>query len=377
MAVNGMLKGFDARGRIELPRFARDVPPMAAARSRPHRTPQRLERDQRRIRVLWNPKAGRKGGLPTNYSTFDTIVDLMGRNGLGEELIETASEEEAIEQAKDAVAHDYDVVVAAGGDGTIGLVGRQLLGTRCALGILPVGSVMNIPRMLGLSREMERAAEVISAGFVRAIDVGQVGDHIFYETASVAMYAAASRDLALVDDGDYGAILRSLEAAVRFRPSEMTIELDGDRTIETAALLVVVANGPYMGAGLTVAPEAIARRRVVRRPGLHARDEGGAHPLPRERRLRPTRRGPPRPDRARSDRAHHQPGTAPGARRFPRPRDDAGGVSEPCRCPSSGGARPADGSRMTTPHGDEDELGPSPDDRRTKLSRLRPDEQFL
>jgi diacylglycerol kinase family enzyme len=36
----------------------------------------------------------------------------------------------------------------------------------------------------------------------------------------------------------------------------MTIELDGERTIETAALLVVVANGPYMGAGLTVAPDA-------------------------------------------------------------------------------------------------------------------------
>lgn len=256
MVVTGTRNGINARGRIELPRPARDYPLLAPPRSRPHRTTPRLERDQRRIRVLWNPDAGRKGGLPTNYSTFDTIVDLMGRHGLGEELIATASEEEAIEQAQDAVAHDYDVVVAAGGDGTIGLVGRQLLGKRCALGILPVGSVMNIPRMLGLSRDIERAAEVISAGFVRAIDVGQVGDRIFFEAGSVAMYAAASRDMALVDDGDYGAILRSLEAAVRFRPSDMTIELDGARTIETAALLVVVANGPYMGAGLTVAPEA-------------------------------------------------------------------------------------------------------------------------
>jgi len=39
--------------------------------------------------------------------------------------------------------------------------------------------------------------------------------------------------------------------------------------------------------------------------------------------------------------------------------------------------RLADGSRLTTPYGDEDELGPSLDDRRTKLSRLRPGEQFL
>jgi diacylglycerol kinase (ATP) len=256
MATSGIPGVVDGRGWVEPLRFARDVRPLVPARSQPRRTTPRPERDQRRIRVLWNPRSGRKGGLPTNSSTFDAILDLMGRNGLGEELIETSSEEEAVEQARDAVAHDYDVVVAAGGDGTIGVVGRQLLGTRCALGILPAGSIMNIPRMLGLSREMERAAEVISAGFVRAIDVGQVGDRIFYETASVALYAAAARDLALVDDGDYGAILRSLKAAVRFRPSEMTIELDGDRTIETAALLVVVANGPYMGAGLTVAPEA-------------------------------------------------------------------------------------------------------------------------
>jgi len=222
------------------------------------RMPGLVERDlsRRRIRVLWNPTSGRKGGLPTNYSTFSSILDLMSRHGLGEELIATASEEEAVERARDAVARDYDVVVAAGGDGSIGLVGQQLLGTRCALGILPAGSVMNIPRMLGLSRDMEQAAEVIGAGLVRVIDVGQVGERIFYEAGSVAMYAAASRDLALVDEGDYGAILRSLEAAARFQPSAMTIELDGERTIETAALLVVVANGPYMGAGLTVAPEA-------------------------------------------------------------------------------------------------------------------------
>jgi hypothetical protein len=39
--------------------------------------------------------------------------------------------------------------------------------------------------------------------------------------------------------------------------------------------------------------------------------------------------------------------------------------------------RLADGTRLTTPYGDDDELGPSLDDRRTKLSRLRPGEQFL
>jgi diacylglycerol kinase family enzyme len=211
--------------------------------------------DERRIRVLWNPTSGRKGGIPTNRGSRRMLLELMPRYGLGDELIEPGSESEAIEAATDAVQRGYDVVVAAGGDGTIGLVGRQLIGTRTALGILPLGSVMNIPRMLGLPRDPDEAARIIAEGHVRSIDVGQVGDRIFYEAGSVGMHAAATRELPLVDRGDYGAIVRSIAAAFRYRPSEMVIELDGDRRIVVKAVVVAVANGPFMGPGLPVAPE--------------------------------------------------------------------------------------------------------------------------
>ena len=70
------------------------------------------------------------------------------------------------------------------------------------------------------------------------------------------MHAAATRELPKVDKGDYGAIVRSIAAAFRYRPSDVRIELDGDRTIEAKVVAVAVANGPYMGPGLPVAPEA-------------------------------------------------------------------------------------------------------------------------
>jgi diacylglycerol kinase (ATP) len=211
---------------------------------------------ERRIRVLWNPSSGRKGGIPTNRASYEAILELMARHGLGDELLETDSEDEATEAARDAVGQGYDVVVAAGGDGSIGLVGRQLLGTRTALGILPLGSVMNIPRMIGLPRDLEEAAEVLGAGHLRHIDVGRVGDLVFFEAGSVGMLAAVSLEATKADEGHYGAILRTVLAAVRYRPSRMTLELDEGRTIETRALLVAVANGPFMGVGFTVAPEA-------------------------------------------------------------------------------------------------------------------------
>jgi diacylglycerol kinase (ATP) len=185
------------------------------------------------------------------------LLDLLSRHGLGDELIEPDSEQEAVEAAADAVDRAYDVVVAAGGDGTIGLVGRQLMGTRTALGILPLGSVMNIPRMLGLPRDPEAAADILADGHLRSIDVGQVGDRIFYEAGSVGLHAAATRELPSVDRGDYGALVRSVVAALRYRPSVIRIELDGDRTIVANAVGVTVANGPFMGPGVAVAPEAL------------------------------------------------------------------------------------------------------------------------
>jgi diacylglycerol kinase (ATP) len=220
-------------------------------------TPERARADERRIRVLWNPTAGRKGGIPTNRSTREMLLELLTRHGLGDELIEPGSESEALEAAADAVRRGYDVVVAAGGDGTIGLVGRQLLGTGTALGILPLGSVMNIPRMLGLPRDPEEAVRVLADGHVRSIDVGQVGDRIFYEAGSVGLHAAATRELPKVDRGDYGAIVRSIAATLSYRPSDVRIELDGDRTIAVKAVAVAVANGPFVGPGLAVAPEAL------------------------------------------------------------------------------------------------------------------------
>jgi diacylglycerol kinase (ATP) len=208
------------------------------------------------MRVIWNPESGRKGGLPTNRASRDMLLDLMARHGLGEDLIETGSEEEAVQAARDAVDREDEAVVAAGGDGTIGLVGRHVVGTRTALGILPLGTVMNIPRMLGLPRDLEDAARIVSEGHVLSIDVGQIGDRVFYEAGSVGLHAAISRELPKVDEGDYAAIVRSIWTAFRYRPSRMTIELDGHRTVETRALLVAVANGPFMGAGFTVAPDA-------------------------------------------------------------------------------------------------------------------------
>ncbi|MDQ3871304.1 MAG: YegS/Rv2252/BmrU family lipid kinase [Chloroflexota bacterium] len=209
----------------------------------------------RRIRVIWNPRAGAKAGLPTNTTNVEQVRELMARHHLGDELVETGSDEDAVGQARDAVQARYDAVVAAGGDGTVGTVARQLLDTDVALGLLPIGSVMNIARSLGIPRELEGAAEIVAAGHRQAIDVGEANGTVFFEVASVGLSAALFAEANRVDQGAYHGFLGAIRVLVQFRPRRMRVHLD-EGPVATRALMVAVANGPYTGFGFTVAPDA-------------------------------------------------------------------------------------------------------------------------
>ncbi len=209
----------------------------------------------RRASVIWNANAGAKGGISTNPVGEERLREVLGRHGLADALVAPSSEADARRLVREAVRDGYELVVAAGGDGTIAMVADELLGTETALGILPLGSIMNITRMLGLPRDVDAAAAVLEDGVVRAVDVGHARDRTFYEAGSVGMHAAMFRYAQEFDRGHYLAILRTLWVAIRYRPARMSIELDTE-TVRTRALMVTVSNGPYTGVGMTVAPDA-------------------------------------------------------------------------------------------------------------------------
>ncbi len=209
----------------------------------------------RRYRVILNPNAGSKGGVPISSGTSAGVRAVMAQHGLGDDLVVAASEAEAENACRAAVADGVDIVVAAGGDGTTGLVANQLLGTSAALGILPMGSVMNIARSLEIPRDVDQAAAILAVGRVRTIDVGETRGRPFYEAGSVGLNAAIFREAARFDDPDWFSIVRCVWVAIRYRPARMTIQLD-DRLVRTRALMVTISNGQFIGAGMTVAPDA-------------------------------------------------------------------------------------------------------------------------
>jgi diacylglycerol kinase (ATP) len=208
-----------------------------------------------RHRFIVNPNAGTKAGVHTSFLDPEGIRSLLADQLLGDDLVITETEEDAVLAVRDAVEQQFDAVVAVGGDGTAGLIARELLGTDTALGLIPSGSVMNIGRMLGIPRDPEEAIGIIANGRTVSIDVGAVNGDVFFEAGSVGLNAPVFQAAQRFDAGQRRSILEAIWIAIRYRPARMTITMD-EGTVVTRALMVTVANGSYTGIGFTVAPYA-------------------------------------------------------------------------------------------------------------------------
>lgn len=209
--------------------------------------------------LIINPNAGQKAGLTTNAWGTEEARSLLERHQLSAEIWETERPGHATELARRAASEGYDLVIAAGGDGTVEEVAEGLIGTQAQLGVLPLGSIMNLARMLGIPRDVEAAAQVISERRVARIDVGKAAGSAhstyFIEAAGIGIDAGLFAYFNQIDKGNWRSLLPLVKFMWRYRPRRLTLVTDG--TVHRfRAMMVSVANGPYVGAALAVAPDA-------------------------------------------------------------------------------------------------------------------------
>jgi diacylglycerol kinase (ATP) len=208
-----------------------------------------------RAPILWNPTAGEKAGVRVARTSADELRAILARHGLHGPLYETRNRADAEERIERLVGAEVDLIIAAGGDGTVGTVATRVMGTRIAVGIVPLGSLMNLARSLGIPRDPVAAAAIIREGRVATVDAARTDGHVFFEVASVGLSAALLREAQRVSKGHYGAVIQALRILARFKPTGFDLDLDGRRE-HVRGLLVSVANAPYTGFGLTLAPNA-------------------------------------------------------------------------------------------------------------------------
>jgi len=137
--------------------------------------------------VIFNPSA--KGD---KANRFRRHLDEIGTQAT---LKLTARPGDARRLATEAVAEGFEVVVAAGGDGTLNEVLNGIGTSRVPLGVLPLGTVNVLARELGIPRNVPDAWALIERGNVCEIDLGRTessgGKRYFVQLAGVGFDAAA------------------------------------------------------------------------------------------------------------------------------------------------------------------------------------------
>jgi YegS/Rv2252/BmrU family lipid kinase len=251
--------------------------------------------DARKLRqpaaLIFNPNAGHKLGVDTNSGGSNQVQEALRNEGITFSAHPTERAGHATDLARQAAAEGRELVIAAGGDGTVNEVAHGLANTETVLGLMPLGSIMNVARTLWVPRDLADAAHTIAEGKVLAMDMGRVGDRFFLEAAGVGLDAGLFGYFERLEHGANP--LSVIRAGLRFvrqlGSPRIVVEYEG-RRLETRAPMVSVANGPYVGAAYTIAPHAriddglldvvVFRYTSIPRILFHLALIAGGRPLP-------------------------------------------------------------------------------------------------
>jgi len=223
-----------------------------------------------RILVVANPAAGTRYGRQAGQAA----ARAASRPGIEVELRLTERPGDAQRFAGSAAAEGFDLVVAAGGDGTVNEAANGVAGSGVALGIAPAGTMNILARLLGLPLDPARAVERLFDGYrPLAIRPGTAAGRLFVLMAGVGFDAWVLRELLRGARGKIG-FLDYVRGAVRglrtFPFPRLTIDHDGRRFEAHSA---IVGRAPLYGGFLRPTPHA---RLHVDRLELCAFDGGAA-----------------------------------------------------------------------------------------------------
>jgi len=158
-------------------------------------------------------------------------------------------------QVRRVVNEGADMVIAGGGDGTVSTVAGALVGSRAALGVLPMGTLNHFARDLHVPPKLDLAARLIADAvrapdqFVRAVDIGEVNGRCFVNNASIGLYphiiSKREKQQERLGRGKWLAMFVAIVAVFRRYPLlRVALEVEGE-THPRVTPFVFVGNNRY------------------------------------------------------------------------------------------------------------------------------------
>ena len=168
-------------------------------------------------------------------------------------------------QARD---QHQDVVLVAGGDGSINEAANALAMSNVALGVLPSGTANVWARQIGVPvplplypQQLMDAARSMAEGVIRPIDLGRANGRYFVLWAGIGLDAHVTAQIEprppwVKRFGIVGYTWRAFWIATKYRGTRLTITID-QREIRCRALMVLISNAQLYGGIVKAAPDAL------------------------------------------------------------------------------------------------------------------------
>lgn len=205
----------------------------------------------RRIAVIYNPVAGWR-----RSRRLARVVAALERRGLEVAVMETARRGDAEAFAHGLEPGAFDIVAAAGGDGTANEVANGLVGRGMALAVIPLGTANVLAAEIGMPSDAEGIARAIAEGRPHPVYLGFVGERRFLQMAGIGfdahIVAAVTPPIKrLLGKAAY--VLWSLLGLARFPFRTYAVTVDGRRFDVASAVL---AKGHFYAGRYVCAPDA-------------------------------------------------------------------------------------------------------------------------
>lgn len=213
---------------------------------------------KKRARIIYNPTSGREA-IRRDLVDILNVYELAGYETSA--FATTAEPHSAQNEALRAAEDGFDLIIAAGGDGTINEVVNGIAGleNRPVMAVIPAGTTNDYARALHIPRDNPlEAARIINQKKVARMDIGQANDSYFVNIAaggslSELTYSVPSKLKSMY--GYLAYVVKGAELLPRVRPMDLRIEYD-DGVYEGTTALFFLALTNSVGGFEQIVPDA-------------------------------------------------------------------------------------------------------------------------
>lgn len=211
----------------------------------------------RRARLIYNPTSGRE----EMRRRLPDILQKLDLAGIETTAHATVGAGDATASTIEAIERGVDLIIAAGGDGTLNEVinGMASMPNRPPLGILPVGTTNDFARAMNIPRSWNEACDIIIENYRTPIDLGLAGDRYFINIAGGGSLTELTYEVPIklkTMIGQLAYYVKGLEKMTRLRPSHLRIRADGVEEFNEEFMLFLITNSNSIGGFDKLAPDA-------------------------------------------------------------------------------------------------------------------------